>query len=138
MVAVLLAGLLPVGGGCSRHASRLSGTVSLDGVPLTTGVITLTPVQGGSSAYAAIGADGTYRMHTGAAAGLDPGEYLVMVAANAAGSTGGEAPGNRGTLPLITPPEYADKRLTPLRATIQPGSQVIDFDLKSTPKKSKR
>lgn len=133
-----MAVLLAWAAGCGRHPSRLSGTVSLDGVPLTTGVITLTPVQGGASAYAAINADGSYTMHTGAAAGLDPGEYLVMVAANAAGTSGGEGRGNSGTLPLITPPEYADKRLTPLRATIERGSQVIDFDVKSKPEKSKK
>jgi hypothetical protein len=63
--------------GCGRHASRLSGRISLDGKPLTTGVITLTPVGEGPSAYAAIGVDGRYSIHTGAATGLDPGEYVV-------------------------------------------------------------
>lgn len=123
--------------GCGRHPSRLSGRVSLDGAPLTTGVITLTPVGEGPSAYAAIGPDGRYTIHTGAAAGLEPGDYVVTVAANASGTApaGGEAPGNKGVLPLVTPPEYIDRRRSPLRATIVPGSQEIDFDLQSKRKK---
>jgi hypothetical protein len=124
--------------GCSRHASQLSGQVSLDGRPLTTGVVTLTPVGNGPSAYAAIGPDGRYSIHTGAAAGLDPGEYVVTVAANAttsSGATGVESPGGKGPLPLITPPEYLDRGRSPLRATITPGSQVIDFKLESKKKK---
>jgi hypothetical protein len=124
--------------GCSRHASQLSGQVSLDGAPLTTGVVTLTPVGNGPSAYAAIGPDGRYSIHTGAAAGLDPGEYVVTVAANATtsgGASGVESPGGKGPPPLITPPEYLDRGRSPLRATITPGSQVIDFKLESKKKK---
>lgn len=119
--------------GCSRHPSRLSGRVSLDGTPLATGVITLTPVGDGPSAYAAIGVDGRYSIHTGATTGLEPGEYVVTVAANAAAAPGGgsEAAGNKGLLPLITPPQYGDARKSPLRAKVEPGSQELDFDLRS-------
>lgn len=118
--------------GCSRHPARLSGRVSLDGKPLATGVITLTPVGKGPSAYAAIGADGRYSIHTGAATGLEPGEYVVTVAANAAAAGGAaEAPGNKGLLPLITPPQYRDARKSPLRATVERGSQELDFELRS-------
>jgi hypothetical protein len=119
--------------GCGRHASRLSGRISLDGKPLTTGVITLTPVGEGPSAYAAIGVDGRYSIHTGAATGLDPGEYVVTVAANASAAAGtvAEAPGNKGLLPLITPPHYGDARKSPLRARVEPGSQELDFELQS-------
>lgn len=119
--------------GCSRHPSRLSGRICLDGKPLATGVIMLTPVGKGPSAYAAIGADGRYSIHTGAATGLEPGEYVVTVAANAAAGSGGvaEAPGNKGLLPLITPPHYGDARKSPLRANVEPGSQELDFELRS-------
>lgn len=120
--------------GCSRHASRLSGQVSLDGRPLTTGVVTLTPVEAGPSAYAAIGPDGRYSIHTGAATGLEPGEYVVTVAANAAASgqaAGVELPGGKGLPPLITPPEYLDRARSPLRVKVAPGAQVVDFNLES-------
>jgi len=127
--------------GCSRHASQLSGQVSLDGRPLTTGVITLTPVGAGPSAYAAIGPDGRYAIHTGAATGLEPGEYVVTVAANAAvsGKTAGvEQAGGRGLPPLVTPREYLDRARSPLRVTIVPGTQVVDFDLESKLGKNKK
>ena len=135
-LAALALVLAVTAAGCNRHSARLTGRVSLDGTPLTTGVITLTPVAEGPSAYAAIGTDGRYTIHTGAAAGLEPGEYVVTVAANASGTAaaGGEAPGNKGTLPLVTPPEYIDRRRSPLRATVVRGSQEIDFDLQSKPK----
>ncbi len=124
--------------GCSRHSSQLSGRVSLDGQPLTAGVVTLTPVGDGPSAYATIGPDGSYSIHTGAAVGLDPGEYVVTVAATATASgraTGVESPGGKGPLPLMTPLEYRDLIRSPLRATVAPGSQVIDFKLESKRKK---
>jgi len=126
-IAVLVLALAAATG-CGRHSARLTGRVSIDGKLLTTGVVTLTPVGPGSSAYAAIGPDGRYTIHTGAATGLEPGEYVVTVAANA-GSGGVEAPGNKGLSPLITPPKYADVRRSPLRARVERGSQEIDFEL---------
>jgi len=123
-----------LGAGCSRHAARLSGQVSLDGRPLTTGVVTLTPVGEGPSAYAAIGPDGRFSIHTGGAAGLDPGEYVVTVAANAdttGQAAGVEAPGGKGLPPLITPPEYLDRARSPLRVTVVAGEQEVDFRLES-------
>ncbi len=131
IAAIVALAAATLAAGCSRHSSRLSGTVSLDGKPLTTGVITLTPATRGPSAYAAIGPDGRYAVRTGAATGLEPGEYVVTVAANAAAGGGVEAAGGKGLLPLITPPQYADGRRSPLRATIVPGSQTIDFNLQS-------
>ncbi|MFM9024668.1 MAG: hypothetical protein ACKON7_04915 [Planctomycetaceae bacterium] len=69
--------------GCEQPGI-VTGLVTLDGEPLTTGVITFNPKAGGPTAYGAIGTDGRYELHTGAAAGLAAGEYVVTVAANAA------------------------------------------------------
>ncbi len=141
LAAVVLAIAATAAAGCSRHASRLSGQVSLDGQPLTTGVITLTPVAAGPSAYAAIGPDGRYAIHTGAATGLEPGEYVVTVAANAAGSgkaAGVEQPGGKGLPSLITPAEYLDRARSPLRVMVIPGTQVVDFNLESKFGKKKK
>ena len=139
--AILLAIAATAVAGCSRHASQLSGQVSLDGQPLTTGVITLTPVGAGPSAYAAIGPDGRYAIHTGAATGLEPGEYVVTVAANAAESgkaAGVEQAGGKGLPPLVTPREYLDRARSPLRVTVVPGTQVVDFNLESKLGKNKK
>lgn len=119
--------------GCSRHPSKLSGEVVLDGKPLTTGVIMLSPARTGPSAYAEIKPDGSYELKTGSEKGLEPGEYVVTVAANAPGpeepaTENGAAPAIR---PLMTPPRYADVGTSPLRITVKPGSQKLTIDLKT-------
>lgn len=135
--------------GCEQPG-LVSGLVTLDGDPLTTGVITFNPTAGGPTAYGAIGTDGRYELHTGAAQGLAAGEYIVTVAANAAApaepsqppstaeSTAESAPeaeeappAGPPVLPLLTPEKYADLDRTPLRATIKGGEQVLEFHLAS-------
>lgn len=117
--------------GCGQPG-RVSGLVTLDGAPLSTGVITFNPATSGPSAYGAIGRDGRYELRTGAAAGLAAGDYVVTVAANAAASEqsgAGPWPGTERVLPLVTPRKYADREKTPLRATVKPGGQTLDFAL---------
>lgn len=119
--------------GCGRHPSKLSGEVVLDGKPLTTGVIMLSPARTGPSAYAEIKPDGSYELKTGSEKGLEPGEYVVTVAANEPGpaqpeSETGAAPAIQ---PLMTPPKYADVGTSPLRITVKPGRQKLSIELKS-------
>ncbi len=131
----LLAAVVVATVGCNRHPSSVAGSVTLDGKPLPTGVIMLTPARSGPSAYGAIAADGSYRLQTGAAKGLEPGEYIVTVAANEpppAGSAGGEGRAAEAIRPLMTPPEYSDVKTSPLRITVKPGSQTVDLELKKS------
>jgi hypothetical protein len=129
--------------GCEQPGI-VTGLVTLDGAPLTTGVITFNPTAGGPAAYGAIGTDGRYELRTGAAQGLAAGEYVVTVAANAAAPA--EPPQTPSTaeaaaeaapaagppvLPLLTPEKYADLDRTPLRASIKGGEQVLEFHLGS-------
>ena len=119
--------------GCSRHPASLSGEVKFDGAALTTGVIMLSPARTGPSAYAEIKPDGSYELKTGSEKGLEPGEYIVTVAANEPGpaepeSETGAAPAIR---PLMTPRRYADVGTSPLRITVKPGSQKLAIELKS-------
>ena len=119
--------------GCNRHPSSVAGSVTLEGKPLPTGVIMLTPARSGPSAYGAIAPDGSYRLQTGAAKGLEPGEYIVTVAANEPPPAGSSEAGGRNAeaiRPLMTPPEYSDVKTSPLRITVKPGSQKVDLDLK--------
>lgn len=131
--------------GCGRSLpAGVSGQVILDGKPLATGLVTFFPTTAGPVAYAAIGSDGRYAAQTGSTRGLEPGEYVVTVAANGPpGSTPAPPPppaaaGNRPRytepmLPIITPPKYATRDTTPLRATVKPGGQTLDFELRSQP-----
>jgi len=127
----LLASVVCLAAGCGQPG-RVSGVVTLDGAPLSTGVITFNPTANGASAYGAIGADGRYELRTGASAGLAAGDYVVTVAANAAASEqpgAGSWPGTERVLPLVTPRKYADRDKTPLRATVRSGGQTLDFAL---------
>jgi hypothetical protein len=119
--------------GCG-HRAEVSGTVTLDGVPLKSGVVTFTPRDAGASAYAAIHADGRYTAQTGASVGLAPGDYVVTVAANLpAGEGGPSGPGpySDGISPLSTPQRYADRSQSPLRALLKSGTQELRLELSS-------
>lgn len=129
----LLAGGLLVLSGCARRAD-VSGVVTLDGKPLSAGVVTFTPAAGGPTGYAAIGDDGTYRVQTGASSGLPAGAYVVTVAANApqtADSQPGPGPLADGIRPLVTPQRYADPGQSPLRVTLKSGTQALPLELTS-------
>jgi hypothetical protein len=119
--------------GCSRQA-EVGGVVTLDGRPLPTGVVTFTPVSAGPSGYATIHADGMYTVQTGAAAGLPPGDYVITVAANgppAGDAEPGPGPFSDGIRPLVTPQRYADPAQSPLRATLESGTQELRLVLTS-------
>lgn len=128
-----LAVLVAAVAGCGRRA-EVSGTVTLDGVPLTNGVVTFTPRDAGASAYAAIDADGRYTAQTGASVGLAPGDYVVTVAANlptGEGGPTGPGPYSDGISPLSTPQRYADRSQSPLRAVLKSGTQELRLELSS-------
>ncbi len=132
-IGIGLALLVAAVAGCGRRA-EVSGTVTLDGVPLTSGVVTFTPRDAGASAYAAIDADGRYIAQTGASVGLAPGDYVVTVAANLpAGEGGPTGPGpySDGIRPLSTPQRYADRSQSPLRALLKSGTQELRLELSS-------
>jgi len=125
VVAVLLVG-------CGRHAAYVAGDVTLAGKPLTSGVVTFTPIVAGPSAYGNVGEDGRYFLQTGGGKGLDPGNYKVTVAANATAAEAarmGIKVGREGILPLLTPLKYADVTTTPLTVTVAPGRQEIDLEV---------
>lgn len=122
--------------GCGRGLpGRISGRVTLDGQPLTTGLVTFHPTESGAVAYGPIDADGRYEVRTGSTIGLAPGTYAVTVAANAPPTSPPAPADNRAygepIMPLITPLTYARRDRTPLRATVEPGDQTFDFELKS-------
>jgi len=131
---LLAVGLLA--SGCGRHAAKVSGDVKLGDRPLTSGVVTYTPVKSGPSAYGNVSAEGRYALQTGAEKGLEPGDYTVTVAANATpeeAANMGIKVARAGIMPLLTPLIYADIRTSPLKVTVKPGQQTIDLALKPGP-----
>lgn len=118
--------------GCGGRPATVAGVVKMAGAPLENGVVTFTPVKGGPSAYGTITAGGRYELKTGAGRGLELGDYVVTVAANATPEQAaalGFKVGREGIMPLLTPLKYADTATSPLKATVKPGSQDLDFDL---------
>ena len=122
--------------GCSKHAAKVTGDVTLGGKPLTTGVVNFTPVSGGPSAYGNVAADGHYTLQTGAEQSLVPGDYIATVAANATPDEAarmGIKVGREGIMPLLTPAKYADVKTSPLKVTVKAGTQEIDLALEPQP-----
>lgn len=128
MGAIVLAAVA----GCGGRPAQVSGKASLAGVPLEAGVVTFTPVKSGPTAYGTITTGGRYELKTGAGGGLEPGDYVVTVAANATpeqAAAMGIKVGREGIMPLLTPIKYADTSTSPLKANVKRGRQELDFDL---------
>jgi hypothetical protein len=121
--------------GCGGvYDASVSGVVSLDGSPLPRGTVSYNPTQPGPASYGLIGSDGTYEVNTGREEGLPSGEYTVTVVAKE--ETVIEDPNS--SLPpkpgkTITPPWYRSKKTSPLKMTVESGTNQIDIELTSEP-----
>ena len=68
--------------GCSgSHGATISGKVTLNGEPLTRGLVSFYPSEG-AAAVGSVQSDGTYSISTGQNASLKPGGYVVTIFAN--------------------------------------------------------
>jgi hypothetical protein len=118
--------------GCGPNAARVSGTVTLDGQPLTTGNVSFHPDgDSGAPAYGQIDAQGRYSLSTGSDAGLPPGKYVAVVVATKDppkpyDATGAEIP----PIP-ITPAKYSQVSTSDLRVDVKSGQNDIPLALQS-------
>jgi hypothetical protein len=111
--------------GCGAHESAVTGKVTIDDAPLTSGTVAFYPQGGGAAAYGSIQSDGTYTLETGAAGGLAAGVYVVTVVA-----TTPPQPGYQFGK-LLTPLRYNKVDTSDLKFTVKPGSNKIDLPLHS-------
>jgi hypothetical protein len=151
VAALLLA--LPACGRSRPAVAPVSGRITLDGKPVTTGVVVFYP-QTGRPATGPIGPDGRYTLGTFTPTdGALPGSHRVVIESRTV-STGPPRPARQttppppgipddiaqewvaGTLSAIAtetewfvPEKYAAQSTTPLRADVAAGSNVIDFVL---------
>jgi len=125
-IVALSLGATGCGGG---PPATVEGVVRLNGKPLDRGSVTFVPVEGGAGATASIGSGGAYAARTGSLEGLEPGEYVVTVQAR-----GDVIRNAKGGLPmpgkLLTPAKYTTSKTSDLRATIKPGSNELDLELR--------
>jgi hypothetical protein len=122
--------LLALASCAPENYAEVSGTVTVDKTPLTTGMVTFHPVAGGPVAYGNIDAAGRYSLSTGSKRGLVSGEYIVTVVATEkppAGTVKGPEPIGK----LLTPERYGHKDKSTLKYTVTPGSNAIDLPLVS-------
>jgi hypothetical protein len=110
--------------GCNSDGlNEVTGTVTLDGKPLSGLEVRFEPIDPsiGTNAIGYTQADGTYMLHyPGDKTGAPAGEYMVLI-------SGGE--NAEGGKPSRVPAKYT--RATELKATVESGSNTIDFDLTS-------
>lgn len=117
--------------GCSGGLSEVSGTVKLNGQPVTEGAITFIPIEGNTGAGAgATIQNGKY--HIPRSAGVSPGKNRVELRAFRETSRKVQDPtGKPGTLTtervMAFPPEYNDH--STLIRDVRRGSDTIDFDI---------
>ena len=110
--------------GCSRsHQPPLgivSGTVTLDGVPLANAIVRFTPTGPGRTSEGISDADGHYRLvYLRAIPGANIDQHTVRI------TTASEENGGRELLP----PRYHSR--TELEARVVSGSNDLDFALRS-------
>ena len=123
-LALLLAGC----GG--PEVGQVHGTVTFRGQPVKEGIVTFSNAATGYAAEATLGSDGSYKMET-TEGGMVVGDYQVAI-----------------TPPIVidnsdprTPPSEVEKKVadipqpyrlletSPLKATVKPGENKLDFDM---------
>ena len=117
--------------GCGGpNAAKVSGLVTLDERPLTSGTVTFHPQSGaGAIATGSIDAQGRYTLSTGTDAGLTPGNYVATVVA-----TEEVKPAKANDEPIfrpITPARYGDTAQSKLTFEVKAGANEIPLELKS-------
>lgn len=117
--------------GCGGKPASVSGTVTLDGLPVQRGTVAFTPVNQGMMAQGDIESDGSYKLHTNLDTGLIPGEYSVRVISREPGVSIGGSPPIPGD--YIVPKKYGQASTSGLRFEVASGRNTIDLDLKSEP-----
>jgi len=116
--------------GCGGDMASVTGTVTYDGDPLSTGTVTFHPVGEGPTGYGSIQSDGSFRIQTGQQAGLPPGEYRVTV--QATGPVPEPTPENLEPVPeSIIPQRYANPDQSGLKFTVEPGGNQFPIELHS-------
>jgi hypothetical protein len=149
VAALLLA--LPACGRSRPPVAPVSGRITLDGRPVTTGVVFFYPAAG-RMATGQIDADGRYRLGTFTPTdGALLGSHQVVIESRTVEQTFAQPPPAAAELPAeapeavrremeagmllrekvtwIVPEHYAAESTTPLRADVKPGRNSIDFDL---------
>ena len=120
--------------GCGEQTATVSGTVTLDGMPVAMGpaqrgTVVFHPASGGPLATGMIAADGNYRLSTGGSTGVAAGDYLVSVRVVEVvpASVEHAEPSGRAMTPAI----YGDASTSGFKFVVAPGENKCDLALRS-------
>ena len=125
--------------GCGNGLAKVSGAVTLDGKPIQGGpqmyaTVNFVREDGrGTSSIGIIDASGRYTLRMGAQEGIQPGSYLVGIAAQKV--TPPATPEGMPQATLVTPPKYADITHSGFREDVKAGHNTFDFALSSATNK---
>ncbi len=117
--------------GCAKGPdATVSGVVTYDDKPLSTGAVTFQPVTPGPLAIGEIQSNGAYTLRIGDQMGLNAGDYQATVVAT--GPMPEATPANPMPLPkLLIPARYGDATTSGLKYTVERGENRIDIELKA-------
>jgi hypothetical protein len=108
--------------GCGNGKGDISGTVRVNGAPVSSGRVTFTSEkQNGTSVIGAIGTDGRYKV-----AGCPPGPVKITVSPVFSRGAPREGPEAKDVIPL----RYAKGETSDLTYTVRAGRQQHDIELK--------
>ena len=137
--------LLLSSGGCGRDPNLpklepVSGTVTLNGRPLTNASVTFVPTgtTQGSGATGATGPDGKYVLESRGERGVPAGEYRVVVN-KLVMPDGSDFPLNSDVPPIessareMLPRHYSDEATSTITKTVPEGGGTIDIQLTTEP-----
>jgi hypothetical protein len=131
--AIVTAGMI-LAVGCNKTdqppLGSVRGRVTLDGIPLDGAIVYFSPVEGGRVSQDRTDPKGDFNLiYIGTTRGAKTGKHAVRIT-TAYESV--DASGQMVEHEEVVPKRYNGKD-TVLTADIKPGSNVVDFDLKSTP-----
>lgn len=121
--------------GCGNGSASVTGTVTLDGVPVEgspdlSGTVAFYREDGsGAPAVGVVKEDGLYELTTGSTHGLEPGNYMVAVSVKKILPPA--EPGGLTRPQRLSDPKYAKPQESGFRADVQPGRNRFDFALES-------
>ena len=114
-----------LGCGARGDLASVRGKVTLDGQPLPDAFVVFAPTKKGTTSYGRTDAGGNYEMmFTDYQKGAWLGENSVRISTGDLGSGGG--PGPKERVPIVY------NEASTLTAEVKPGSNNLNFDLKST------
>jgi glycine/D-amino acid oxidase-like deaminating enzyme len=126
-MAVVLSGC----GGRREKLCPIAGRVTLQGKPISTGMIRFSSTQAPIDMLANLGPDGTYEITRGQGPGLPEGTYRVAIMPSMGNRPIGDFTQNKAATPNPDiPNKYRDLSTSGLTFVVKPGSNTFDVDMR--------